>query len=492
MIPKNLEPEKVFEIFELIAAIPHGSFNVDAISDWIVDFAKNNRLDYIQDDDKNVIVRRKASKGFENVPTLILQGHIDMVCSKEPDIDFDFTKDRLDLYIDGDFLKARGTTLGADDGVAVAYALALLTDEDLECGELEAIFTVNEEVGLLGAASIAESNIKGKYMINIDSCEENSIIVSCAGGQDAEFLFSFKKEKCELKPYSLKITGLKGGHSGEQINEGLGNANKLLVDILTILGKSVELRVSSLEGGVADNVIPSNAETVIHLDNDEKNFIQDIINALDFAYKDKFKDTDGNISILLNESDSKLNEIFDKDSLVNIINFVNEAPNGVVKMSDEMDGLVETSLNFGVLSTKEDAVSLIYSMRSSVDEKKKELFDNLSKTASKYGADVKDLGGYPGWKYNPDSDLRPIFEEVFENTYSKKLRIEAIHAGLECGIFAGKINNLDCVSMGPDVFDLHTTKERLSISSAKRTFDFLRNVILRFSDVMKTNEVNNG
>ena len=485
MILKDLEPKKVFEIFEKISSIPHGSFNIDAISDWIVDFAKEHRLDYIQDDDKNVIVRRKASKGFENVPTLILQGHIDMVCSKEPDIDFDFTKDPLDLYIDGDFLKARGTTLGADDGVSVAYALALLTDTDLKCGELEAVFTVNEEVGLLGAASIAEGNIKGRYMINIDSCEENSIIVSCAGGQDAEIKFNYKKEKCNQQAYVLKVGGLNGGHSGEQINQGLGNANKILFDILTILGKSMELRVAQIEGGVADNVIPSNAEAVILLDNNECSFVEDILNALNSAYKEKYKDTDANIQISLVKSDDKYSEMIDADSLLNILSFVNEAPNGVVKMSADMEGLVESSLNFGIISTKEDYVSLIYSMRSSIDEDKKKLFELIKDITKANNGIVEDLGGYPGWEYNKDSFIRPVFMEVFNEMYGKDLRVEAIHAGLECGIFAGKIKDLDCVSMGPDVFDLHTTKERLSISSAKRTYEFLRNVIIRFSDLKK-------
>lgn len=492
MILTRPEPEKVFEIFEQIASIPHGSFNIDAISDWIVNFAKEHRLDHIQDDDKNVIIRRKASEGFENVPTLILQGHIDMVCSKEPDVDFDFTKDALNLYIDGDFLKARGTTLGADDGVFVAYALALLSDNDLNCGELEVIFTVNEEVGLLGAASIAATNIKGRYMINIDSCEEDSIIVSCAGGQDAKIKFSYNKEICKLPAYVLKVGGLKGGHSGEQINEGLGNANKILFDILTILTKSVELRISSFEGGVADNVIPSNAEAIIHFDNDEVNFVEDILKALSTAYSDLYKDTDKDIKIELIKSEKSYEEIIDIDSLKNIFGFVNQAPNGVVKMSDEIEGLVETSLNFGIISTKEDSISLIYSMRSSVDESKTALFDSIKKLADAYHAKCEDLGGYPGWKFNKESELRPIFESVYEESYGNKIRIEAIHAGLECGIFAGKISNLDCVSMGPNVYDLHTTKERLSISSAKRTYEYLKKVILRFSEVMKAKEVNNG
>lgn len=485
MISVNLEPRKVFEIFEQIASIPHGSFNVDAISDWIVEFAKKNDLECYQDKDKNVIVRRKASKGYENSPTLILQGHIDMVCSKEPDIDFDFSKDSLDLYVDGDFLKARGTTLGADDGVFVAYALALLSDESFESCELEAIFTVNEEVGLLGAASIDANKIKGHYMINIDSCEENSIIVSCAGGQDAEIKFRFKKEKCNLSAYSLKVTGLSGGHSGEQINHGLGNANEILVDILRIIAKSNELRISSIEGGVADNVIPSNCEAIIHLEADEAIFLKDIINALDYAYKEKYKDTDSGVSILLNKKESAAKEIIAGESLVNILNFVAEAPNGVVKMSGEMEGLVETSLNFGIISTEEDYVSLIYSMRSSIDKEKEKLFDLIKSIAEMNSGELTDLGGYPGWKYNKESELRPVFEEVFESMYEKKLKVEAIHAGLECGIFAGKIKNLDCVSMGPDVFDLHTTKERLSLSSAKRTYEFLKNVIKCFSEKMK-------
>ena len=257
------------------------------------------------------------------------------------------------------------------------------------------------------------------------------------------------------------------------------------MDVLKIIAKSNELMVSSIEGGVADNVIPSNCEAIIHLSNDEAIFVKDIINALDSAYKDKYEETDAGIRILLNKTESSSNEVFDRDSLINILSFVDQAPNGVVKMSDEMEDLVETSLNFGIVSTKEDYVSLIYSMRSSVDSEKDALFNLLKSIAEKNSAELVDLGGYPGWKFNKESELRPVFENVFEEMYDKKLRIEAIHAGLECGIFAGKIKNLDCISMGPDVFDLHTTKERLSVSSAKRTYEFLKNVIKCFSEKMK-------
>lgn len=485
MISEKLEPKKVFEIFEQIASIPHGSYNIDAISDWIVSFAKDHDLKYIQDADKNVIVIRDASAGYEDVPTLMLQGHIDMVCAKDQGVEFDFTKDPLDLYIDGDFLKARGTTLGADDGVFVAYALAILTDPDIKLGKIEGVFTVNEEVGLLGAASIDENNLTGKYMINIDSCEENSIIVSCAGGQDAEIQIAYNTEECLEPVYKIDISGLSGGHSGEQINQGLANANKVLIQVLSEINNSFDLKLSKLEGGVADNVIPSHAEALIHLSESQYNIVSDLIKSLNTSLKNEYKNTDGNIQISLFPSNEAAISVFEKDAVNKILIFVNTAPNGVVKMSEDIEGLVETSLNLGIISTEEDYVSFIYSMRSSIDSDKQALFDKLTDIAVSCDAVVENLGGYPGWEFKKESVLRPIFEKVFENTYNKKLKVEAIHAGLECGIFAGKINNLDCVSMGPDVFDLHTTTERLSISSAKRTYEFLINVLKCFSEEMK-------
>lgn len=482
---EKLEPKKVFEYFQEISKIPHGSYNIDAISDWLVNFAKMHSLDYVKDDAKNVIIRREASKGYENVPVIMLQGHMDMVCAKENNLEFDFLKDELDLYIDGDFLKARGTTLGADDGIFVAYALALLTEPELEIGKIEAVFTVNEEVGLLGAFAIDEKNLSGKYMINIDSGEEDSITVGCAGGQDAEVYFDIENSSCILPAYILEVGGLNGGHSGEQINQGLANSNKVLFEVLDFIKNDVELRISDIEGGVADNVIPSYSKAILHLNDTEFELVKEKISDILSEYKEQYKLTDGNITISINKADIKSETIIDEKSIENIIKFAIKVPNGVIKMSNDIEGLVETSLNMGIVSLKESAVCFTFSIRSSIQDSKMLVLNELNDIANECQAVLKDLGGYPGWEFNKESKLRPLFKRLYRETYNKELEIKAIHAGLECGIFAGKIKDLDCVSMGPNVYDLHTTKERLSISSTKRTYEFLKAVLKSFAEEMK-------
>lgn len=478
---KNLEPKRVFEIFDEFSKIPHGSYNIDAISDWVVSFAQKHNLEYIQDDDKNVVVFKPATKGFENVDTLMIQGHLDMVCSKVNDSKFDFKKDPLDLYVDGDFLKANGTTLGADDGVAIAFALAILTDETLQAGPIEAIFTVNEEVGLLGAASISADMLKGKYMINIDSPEESSIVVSCAGGQDAEILIPINKIPCNHNSYKLIVDGLNGGHSGEHINSGLANANKILIEVLTEISKITELRIELISGGVADNVIPSYAEAVIQIKENELLNINSLLVHLNETLKKQYEQADKNINLRLIEFNESTNNVFDPETTDKLLSFVNTSPNGVVKMSRDIENLVETSLNLGIIKTEDKNISLIISMRSSVDSEKKKLFERLAAISLAHGAIMRDLGGYPGWDFNKESVLQDLCKNTYKELYNKDLRIEAIHAGLECGIFSGKIKNLDCISMGPDVFDIHTINERLSISSTQRSYEFLKNVIKRFA-----------
>ena len=485
MIIENLEPQNVFSIFKEFSAIPHGSYNIDAISDWVVDFAAKHGLYAVQDDDKNVVVRREASKGFESVPTIMLQGHLDMVCAKENDVEFDFTRDALDLYIDGDFLKARGTTLGADDGVFIAFALAILTDTSLNTGAIEAVFTVNEEVGLLGAASINPELMSGKYMINIDSPEESSIVVSCAGGQDADIILPVKKVSSNDKCYMLQVTGLKGGHSGEHINKGLANANIILTDTLHELSGTVNLKLVSVEGGVADNVIPSFASAIIQLNCTEYETVLESLSSINETLKERFNNTDDGINVSLIDIENEYEYVYDNKTTNTLISLIQTAPNGVVNMSPDIEGLVETSLNLGIISNNNDEIKLTYSLRSSIDEEKENLFSRLSAIALSHGALVKDMGSYPGWKFNKNSVLQKIFKKVYFDSYGKELRVEAIHAGLECGIFSGKIEGLDCVSMGPDVFDIHTCNERLSISSTQRSYEYLKNVLISFSEEMK-------
>ena len=486
MVTENLKPAEVFEIFEEISRIPHGSYNIDAISDWIVAYAQTQGFQCIQDRDKNVIVIKAADEGYEDVPALIVQGHMDMVCSKEPGIEHDFTKDSLKLYVEDGFLKAKGTTLGADDGIAIAFALAAMSDSSIKTGRIEAVFTVNEEVGLLGAQSLDTSRLTGKYMINIDSAEEGHITVGCAGGLTANIKFPTEKEETKHPAYRLDISGLNGGHSGEQIDQGLANANMLLKDLLLNLNEEVDLQVSSISGGIADNAIPAHAEAVIYLSDQELEKAKKLVAMMSDLIRIRYAGIDDHIHITLLPYETKDHSFISKSSFANILNFMTDVPNGVMKMSRDIEGLVETSLNLGVIDTGEDDVTFIISIRSSVEEEKQALYERVAVIAANYKGKSEKTSEYPGWQFNQNSKLRPLFCKIYSEMYGKAMKVEAIHAGLECGIFSGKIKGLDSVSMGPDVFDLHTTTERLSIESAKRTYAFFTEILKSFSKEIKS------
>lgn len=471
---EQLKPEKVFAYFEDICQIPHGSRNTKAISDYCVSFAKDHNLKYIQDEDNNVVIFKDASAGYEACEPIIIQGHLDMVCEKESGVDIDFEKDGLRLYVDGDFLKAEGTTLGGDDGIAVAYALAILDDDSLDHPPLEIVFTVDEEIGMLGAESMDLSMLKGRKLLNIDSDEEGIFLTSCAGGLQAECKLAVSRLETEGIQYEIKVGGLQGGHSGSEINKERGNAIWLLGRVLDALGKDIPFAIESMEGGLKDNAIPRDAKAVILLESEDAG--KDLcgnLQALEQKLRKEFQSSDPNITISCEKKQQGKSLVLHGSTASKILFFLRMMPNGIQHMSMDIEGLVETSLNAGIMRLTEDTFSVCFAVRSSVTSRKMEVADRLTFLTEFLGGEITIAGDYPAWEYKADSVMRERMAETYRDLFGEEPKIEAIHAGLECGLFSGKLPGLDCISFGPNNYDIHTPKERLSISSTEKIWKLL-------------------
>lgn len=473
MLSEKLYPQRVFYYFEQIAAIPHGSRNTKAISDYLVNFAKEHNLVWYQDENNNVVIVKEASAGYEAAEPIIIQGHMDMVCEKEKGVDIDFGKDGLKLYIDGDFLKAEGTTLGGDDGIAVAYALALLDSQEIAHPKLEVVITVDEEIGMLGADAIDLSMLTGHTMLNIDSDVEGSFLTGCAGGMAVNVTLPIKRVMQSGEKVALTITGLEGGHSGSEIDKEHGNANILMGRLLRALFEETPFGIISLAGGLKDNAIPRECVTELLVPQENVNLVKEIADKLDIELKKEFMTADPSVCIEFEDLGKKEESILDFGSVSRVIFYLRSVPNGVQHMSQVMHGMVETSLNLGIMELKEDALHTVTSIRSSVGTRKADLLDRVTAIVELLGGEAEVEGDYPAWEYKQDSSLRPQIAKVYKQLYGKDPVFETIHAGLECGLLSEKIKNLDCVSFGPDNFDIHTPKERLSISSTGRVWDFI-------------------
>ena len=465
----QIEPKAVFSFCEQLCAIPRGSGNTKAVSDWLADFAGARGLWYAQDAANNVVIKKPASPGYEAAAPVILQGHIDMVCERAPDCEKDMTREGLDLVVDGDAVYARGTTLGGDDGAAVAMMLAVLDDGALAHPPLEAVFTADEEIGLLGAAALDAGLLQGKRLINLDSETEGVFTVSCAGGARANCRVPVTREPFAGATLRLTVEGLRGGHSGVEIDKGRANANKLLGRALYALRSRGELRLCGVCGGMADNAIPTRAEAVFVCGEGAARTAAEEI-ARVFAAE--YRVTDPDIRVRCAPCASALAPMSAR-STEDVVAFLLCAPNGVCAMSAEIGGLVQTSLNLGILNTRKDAVEASFSVRSSVDSQKRMLLDTLRCLTERLGGGMDTAGDYPGWAYRADSPLRELMARVFTEQHGYPPKIEAIHAGLECGLFAGKIEGLDCVSIGPDMEAVHTPDERLHIASTRRIWELL-------------------
>ena len=470
-ILEGLRPEAALHYFEELCAIPHGSRDTKRISDYCVRFAEEHGLRYVQDAHNNVVIYKDGSAGYENHPTVILQGHLDMVCEKDPGCDIDFSKDGLRLKQDGTYLFAEGTTLGGDDGIAVAYALAVLDSKTLAHPPLEAVFTVDEEIGMLGADAMDMSMLSGRVMLNIDSEDEGILTAGCAGGATATISLPVQRETAPGCGWRVRVDGLTGGHSGVEIHKGRVNANKLMGELLRRLP---ELRLARVDGGAKDNAIPRSCEALL------------VSQAADFAERFEAAKAACLAALPATEPNAVLTcekaevaQTMTADGTAAVLGLLGELPSGVQAMSADIEGLVQTSLNLGILKTSEKKVTMTFSVRSSVGAEKTALLTRLQGLAEKYGAAYGQMGEYPAWEYRKDSRLRETMVQTFETLYGEKPIVDVIHAGLECGIFSDRLPGLDAVSFGPQMHDIHTSRERLELASVARTWDYLVAVLAR-------------
>ncbi len=475
----NLNPQAVFQYFYEISQIPRGSGNEKGISDYLVNFAKEHNLEVIQDPALNVIIKKPGTSGYENSTGVIIQGHMDMVCEKNKDTDHDFEKDPINLRVVEDMLYATNTTLGADNGIAVAYALAILASKDIPHPPLEVLITTEEETGMGGAMALEGSNLKGKYLINIDSEEEGTLLVSCAGGVRTRQMLKVMWEDAnkDLSTYKISIRGLKGGHSGMEIIKQRGNANKLMGRILHDLSNSFEYFIGDINGGAKMNAIPRECDTTILIHDKEINVLKEKIKAWNTIFKKELRTVDPEIMIHLEKIENSPSKVFSKETKNKVISTLMLIPNGIQTMSMDIEGLVESSTNLGVVTTLEEEITFESAVRSSVKTLKYSILDQMKSLANSLDCKLIADSDYPEWAYNPDSTLREVFQKVYKEKYGKEVEIAAIHAGLECGLLLEKMPNVDAISFGPNLYDVHTPDEHLSISSTQRMWEYLLDVL---------------
>ena len=469
----HLEPKGVFKYFEEICGIPHGSGNTALMTEYLMKFAADRGIWARRDEIGNVVMRKPATPGYEEVPGVIIQGHMDMVAVKTPDSSKDMAVEGLDLAVDGDYVYAVNTSLGGDDGIAVAYGLAVMDAKDLEHPEVELIITVDEETGLFGAKAIDISDIKGRRFLNIDSEEEGIFLTSCAGGARVKGALPVDMASVNGQKIMVAVKGLQGGHSGVDIHRERGNALHLLARTLHHASKAVPFHIAAFHGGTVENAIPREAfaEVVLAAEDAAKFTVN--VKEIEEALKAEYATRDAGIYVEIMEEAEDAYAVYSKESTANLLHLLVAAPVGVQAMSQDVAGLVETSLNLGVVESDDQAVTVQYSVRSSVESAKTALLEKLEIIFKMVGASFKTSGEYPGWAFRVDSPLRDKMVRVYEEMYGVKPEIQAIHAGLECGLFLGKQPDLDCISFGPNMCSIHTTEEKLSISSTKRTWEFL-------------------
>lgn len=471
---EGLEPRSVFRFFEEICAIPHGSHHTKAISDYLVAFAKSHNLEYIQDESNNVILFAPGTCGMEDHAPVILQGHMDMVCEKDADCPLDMAVDGLDLTHDEVSVYARGTTLGGDDGIAVAYALAILDDGAIPHPPLEVIITVDEEVGMLGAAAIDLSMLKGRTMVNLDSEEEGVFTVSCAGGARSTITLNAERKAVYGPCVRLTVENLRGGHSGEEIHKNRANANKVMGEFLGRIQKLMPLCLTSFTGGSKDNAIPRSCQATVVAMGIGIERINDIAAQLQQEVRETYDEPEATVQAF--DVDALGGNALTTTATADVISLLCAAPNGVQAYCPDMEGLVQTSLNMGIAKLG-DRFSVTFCVRSSVNQEKEALLQKLRDLADFYNGTYSQMGTYPAWEYKKESKLRDVMVPIYTEMFGKEPQVLAIHAGLECGLLSDKLPGLDCVSIGPQMHDIHTSREKLEIASTERTWKFLLAVL---------------
>lgn len=476
---QNLEPKKVFQYFEEISLIPRGSGNEEAISNYLVDFAKKLNLEVIQDSALNVIIKKPGTVGYENAPVVILQGHMDMVCEKNKGTEHDFEKDPLKLRVVGDHVFATDTTLGADNGIAVAYGLAILASNDIAHPPLEVLITTDEETGMSGAMAVESKDVQGKLLINLDNEEEGQLLVSCAGGVRSKHILDIEWEESNSDKVALHISirGLKGGHSGIEINKERGNSNKLMGRVLKNLIGKIDFNLVALNGGSKNNAIPREMDAVILVDAKDVATVNALIEEYQGFFANELTAQDPDVKLTVANHSEKVEKVFTLACTKRAIDLLYLIPNGINSMSVVISGLVESSTNLGVVTTTDTTVEYDSAIRSSVGSLKEEITLRSKTVAELVGARFETTAGYPEWQYNANSKLRDICQRVHNNMYGKDAEIVAIHAGVECGLFNERLGNLDMISFGPNLYDVHTPQEHMSISSVKNIWEYLLEVL---------------
>ena len=477
---EETEPREVFRFFEELTRIPRPSYHEEAVSSYLVKFARDRGLEVHQDSLFNVIIIREASKGYENAEPIILQGHMDMVCEKDPGVKKDMEKEGLDLEVADGYIRARGTTLGADDGIAIAYALALLDSKTIAHPRLEFVCIVSEEVGMDGARAIDLSPLKGHILLNLDSEEEGIVLAGCAGGGRADVTLPVTRGHCPWERVQLHAGGLIGGHSGSEINKGRASSIFLLSRAFRSLAAVTGIRLISMENGTKDNAISRDGRAVLAVQDPEA--FRGELTRIEREIQMEYRIADPGIRLTAESPEQTGGVPLDADPLdvqstAAVIRLMSILPQGVRRMSDNVNGLVETSLNWGAASLGPDSFRMSAAVRSSVNTAKRALFCELQWDAGTVGASLRITGEYPAWEWVSHSALRDRMARIYRELFGRDLVIEAIHAGVECGLLSDKIPGMDAVSMGPDILDIHTPKERLSIASAGRTWEFLKRII---------------
>lgn len=476
---KNLEPQIVWKYFDEITQVPRPSKKEDKIIDYLLDFAKKHNLDVKKDSAGNVLITKAASKGYESLPTVILQGHVDMVCEKNNGTVHDFDKDPIETYVDGDWLKARGTTLGADNGIGVAASLAILASDNIEHGKLECLFTVDEETGLTGAFALDKNMLTGDILINLDTEEEGELYIGCAGGKGTTATFKYEEYEAPTHYYWFRVdvTGLNGGHSGSEIHKGLGNANKILNRYLWALSQKLTLSLSEISGGNLHNAIPREAHAIVGVPVGDKDEALTLLKKVTEDVKGELRVIDPNLKIISTDvAEPKV--VIDKEPIYNLLYAVCACPHGVLAMSQDIHGLVEASTNLASIKMKENNLIVVgTSQRSSTESLKNYAANMVASVFTLAKAKVEHSSGYPAWKPNTHSQILEITEKAYEKLYNKKPEIKAIHAGLECGLFLEKYPNLDMVSFGPTITDAHSPAEQVNIPSVDKWWRLLLEVL---------------
>ncbi|MDB2137246.1 aminoacyl-histidine dipeptidase [Clostridium butyricum] len=477
---ENVKFDRIFYHFEQISKIPRGSGNEKAISDYLLDFGKSLGLECIQDAALNIIIKKPASIGYENAPAVIIQGHMDMVCEKNSDKEHDFEKDPINLVVKGDYIYADRTTLGADDGIAVAYAMTLLEDNTIEHPAIEVLLTTDEEAGMSGAMALQPHYINGKIVLNLDSEEEGKLLVSCAGGIRTKSILPIEwiDKKNDTIAYNIVIRGLKGGHSGMEIHLGRGNSNKLMGRLLKNIDKELDFNLVSLNGGSKNNAIPRESSSIITVSQKDERKLLDIKRRVCEELKNEFSKKDPNLRVHLLEVEESVDKVFSDDSTKKAVDLLYMYPNGVNTVSSDIQGLTESSTNLGVVTTLENSIEYDSTARSSVSSLKDEIVTRSKCITEILGGKLVTESSYPEWPYKTDSKIREVCKDVYERMYEKTPEIVAIHAGVECGLFKEKLgNDVDMISFGPDIIDIHTPNEHISISSVERCYEYLLEVL---------------